>query len=118
MREIVTIQLGQRANYAATHFWNTQESYYTFPPTPPSPIDHDIHFRQGISPNGLETYLPRTLIYDLRDGFGSLRRVNALGSLDNDDSAQEIWFVSIFYALQLMSFYCYADNDDLEGMGR
>ena len=24
MREIVTIQLGERANYLATHFWNLQ----------------------------------------------------------------------------------------------
>lgn len=24
MREIITLQLGQRANYLATHFWNLQ----------------------------------------------------------------------------------------------
>ena len=24
MHEIVTLQLGQRSNYLATHFWNTQ----------------------------------------------------------------------------------------------
>lgn len=26
MHEIVTLQLGQRANYLATHFWNLQVS--------------------------------------------------------------------------------------------
>jgi len=26
MREIITLQLGQQANYLATHFWNTQAS--------------------------------------------------------------------------------------------
>ena len=24
MHEVITIQLGERANYTATHFWNTQ----------------------------------------------------------------------------------------------
>ena len=24
MHEIITVQLGQQANYLATHFWNTQ----------------------------------------------------------------------------------------------
>lgn len=24
MHEIITLQLGQKANYLATHFWNTQ----------------------------------------------------------------------------------------------
>lgn len=27
MHEIVTLQLGQRANYLATHFWNLQVLY-------------------------------------------------------------------------------------------
>ncbi|MCJ1358797.1 MAG: mtDNA inheritance, partitioning of the mitochondrial organelle [Icmadophila ericetorum] len=78
MHEILTLQLGQRASYLATHFWNTQESYHTFPPAPPSSIDHDIHFRAGIGADGSETYLPRTVIYDLKGGFGTLKRVNEL----------------------------------------
>ncbi|MCJ1413182.1 mtDNA inheritance, partitioning of the mitochondrial organelle [Ptychographa xylographoides] len=82
MHEIVTIQLGQRANYVATHYWNTQESYHTFPPAPPSLVDHDISFRQGIGADGVETYMPRTVIYDLKGGFGSLKRVNELYELE------------------------------------
>lgn len=85
MHEIVTIQLGRRANYLCTHYWNTQESYQTFPPAPPSIINHDVHFRQGIAADGTETYLPRTLIYDLKSGFGSLARTNVLGRPDVDD---------------------------------
>jgi hypothetical protein len=27
MKEILYIQAGTRANYVATHFWNTQEAY-------------------------------------------------------------------------------------------
>jgi len=30
MREIITLQLGQQANYLATHFWNTQASILPF----------------------------------------------------------------------------------------
>jgi hypothetical protein len=84
MHEIVTIQLGRRANYLGTHYWNIQESYHTFAPAPLSPVNHDVHFRQGIAPDGTETYLPRTLIYDLKSGFGSLARSNILGQMDQD----------------------------------
>ena len=88
MHEIVTVQIGRRANYLCTHFWNTQESYQTFAPAPPTPVNHDIHFRQGKADDGSDTYLPRTLVYDVKDNFGSLARVNALGSLE--DNAQDV----------------------------
>ncbi|MCJ1361937.1 mtDNA inheritance, partitioning of the mitochondrial organelle [Acarospora aff. strigata] len=78
MHEIITLQLGQRSNYVATHFWNTQESYFTYSDQEASLVDHDIHFRPGIGANGTETFTPRTLIYDLKGGFGSLRKINAL----------------------------------------
>ncbi|KAK4123535.1 tubulin nucleotide-binding domain-like protein [Parathielavia appendiculata] len=93
MHEIITLQLGQQANYLATHFWNTQESYFTyFPDQPDSPVDHDIHFRPGLAPDGTETYMPRTVIYDLKGAFGTLRKINALYDV-NDDSAppQALW---------------------------
>lgn len=80
MHEIVTLQFGQRANYLATHFWNIQESYFTYAPnTEPSIVDHDIHFRAGLGSDGrTETYTPRTVIYDLKGGFGTLKQRNAL----------------------------------------
>lgn len=97
MHEILTLQLGQQANYLATHFWNAQvpphpvpppshhltpprqESYFTYAPSPDSPVNHDIHWRPGLSADGhTETYTPRTVIYDLKGGFGSLRKLNAL----------------------------------------
>ena len=91
MREIVTVQLGRRANYLSTHFWNTQESYQTFAPDPPSPVNHDIHFRQGSGPDGSETYLPRTVIYDFKPEFGSLAKINALGALADKEEANSLW---------------------------
>ncbi|KAI9778762.1 MAG: mtDNA inheritance, partitioning of the mitochondrial organelle [Candelina submexicana] len=83
MHEIVTLQLGQRSNYLATHFWNTQESYFTYSENEESPIDHDVHFRPGLGADGSETFTPRTVIYDLKGGFGSMRKINALYDIDD-----------------------------------
>ncbi|KAK4864043.1 hypothetical protein LT330_010253 [Penicillium expansum] len=91
MHEIVTLQLGQRANYLATHFWNLQESYFTYDGEQ-SDVDHDVHFRPGVGADGSETYTPRTVIYDLKGGFGTLRRYNALYELSEDSTAgQGLW---------------------------
>ncbi|PGH28217.1 hypothetical protein AJ80_00107 [Polytolypa hystricis UAMH7299] len=78
MHEIITLQLGQRSNYLATHFWNLQESYFTYSADEVSPVDHNVHFRTGIGADGTETFTPRTVIYDLKGGFGTLRKFNAL----------------------------------------
>lgn len=88
MHEILTVQLGHRANHVCTHFWNVQENYFTYPSSAGSidsdsqqqhdndnisPVDHDIHWRAGIGLAGEDTYTPRTLIYDLKGGFGGMR---------------------------------------------
>ncbi|RDW71339.1 tubulin nucleotide-binding protein [Coleophoma cylindrospora] len=91
MHEILTLQLGQRSNYLATHFWNAQESYFTYSSDQESPIDHDVHFRPGIGADGTETFTPRTLIYDLKGGFGSLRKINALYEIDEPGVPQGLW---------------------------
>ena len=110
MHEIVTLQLGQRANYLATHFWNLQvwiimkepeprlisdqESYFTYQEGEESPVDHDVHFRPGVGADGSETYTPRTVIYDLKGGFGTLRKTNALYELSEDfNPGQGLWCV-------------------------
>ncbi|PGH37018.1 hypothetical protein GX50_00001 [[Emmonsia] crescens] len=84
MHEIITLQLGQRSNYLATHFWNFQESYFTYSADEESPVDHDVHFRPGIGADGAETFTPRTIIYDLKGGFGTLQKYNALYGLEAD----------------------------------
>ncbi|KAJ0104329.1 hypothetical protein J7T55_011113 [Diaporthe amygdali] len=88
MHEIITLQLGQQSNYLATHFWNTQESYFTYAENEESAIDHDVHWRPGLGADGSETFMPRTVIYDLKGGFGSLKRINALYDIQDDDPAQ------------------------------
>ncbi|KAK7712531.1 mtDNA inheritance, partitioning of the mitochondrial organelle [Diaporthe eres] len=88
MHEIITLQLGQQSNYLATHFWNAQESYFTYGENEDSAIDHDVHWRPGLGADGSETFMPRTVIYDLKGGFGSLKRINALYDIQDDDPAQ------------------------------
>ncbi|KAL2220892.1 tubulin domain-containing protein [Thermoascus aurantiacus ATCC 26904] len=91
MHEIITLQLGQRSNYLATHFWNLQESYFTYNEEEESPVNHDVHFRPGIGADGTETFTPRTIIYDLKGGFGSLRKYNALYELEDPDVPRSLW---------------------------
>jgi hypothetical protein len=92
MHEIITLQLGQRSNYLATHFWNTQESYFTYNADEESLVDHDIHFRPGVGADGTETFTPRTVIYDLKGGFGTLRKINALYDLQEEGGVpQGLW---------------------------
>lgn len=109
MHEIITLQLGQRSNYVATHFWNSQvsflalipgfdltslqESYFTYSADQESLVDHDIHFRPGIGADGTETFTPRTVIYDLKGGFGTLRKINALYEQQGEGSLPKgLWY--------------------------
>lgn len=105
MHEIITLQLGQQSNYLATHFWNTQvhfipapvnnimrslqtiqESYFTYSESDEPLIDHDVHFRPGLSPDGkTETFMPRTVIYDLKGAFGSMKKINALYEIEGEE---------------------------------
>ena len=84
MREIIYIQAGNLSNYIGTHFWNTQESYFTYGEGGEEPlVEHDISFREGLSLNvrtcvaylpltylrpallkGESTYCPRLLLLD------------------------------------------------------
>ncbi|KAL1871709.1 hypothetical protein VTK73DRAFT_1930 [Phialemonium thermophilum] len=91
MREIITLQLGQQSNYLATHFWNAQESYFTYSPDEEPLVNHDVHWRPGIGADGSETFTPRTVIYDLKGGFGSMRKINALYDVEGDASSSALW---------------------------
>ncbi|GAB1737899.1 hypothetical protein NU219Hw_g2371t1 [Hortaea werneckii] len=102
MHEIVTLQFGQQANYIGTHYWNAQESYFTYAGQDESPINHDKSFRPGVGADGSETYSPRTLIYDLKGAFGTLRRENALYELQQQErSVQEGGWSGSTMSLQL-----------------
>ncbi|KAK2612958.1 mtDNA inheritance, partitioning of the mitochondrial organelle [Conoideocrella luteorostrata] len=93
MREVLTLQLGNLSNYTATHFWNAQESYFTYDGEKESPVDHNVHWRAGIAADGSDTFLPRTVVYDLKGGFGSMRKVNSLydEASDSTVAAGSLW---------------------------
>ena len=97
MHEVITLQLEQQSNYLATHFWNAQESYFTYSQDEESPVDHDVHWRPGIGADGTETFMPRTVIYDLKGGFGSLRQINSLYEIEDDKPPQALWSVHVLF---------------------
>jgi Misato Segment II tubulin-like domain len=55
MKEILYIQAGSLANYVGTHFWNTQENYFTYGSDADgedySLVSNDVSFREGIAYN-------------------------------------------------------------------
>ena len=89
MHEIVTVQAGEAANYLGTHFWNAQESYFTYSAQQEPPVDHNIHFRPGIGTDGSETFTPRVLIYDFKNSFGTLRKLNEPYQTEDDQTRQQ-----------------------------
>ncbi len=50
MKEIIYIQAGNISNHVGTHFWNTQQSYFTYSEGEEVFVDHDVSFREGVSP--------------------------------------------------------------------
>ncbi len=72
-----------------------QESYFTYSENEQSVVDHDVHFRPGIGADGHETYTPRTVIYDLKGGFGTLRKFNALYEIE-DEPLHGLWCALLY----------------------
>lgn len=115
-REIITLQLGNYANYVGTHWWNIQvskslvslsHSFHIFrKPSKPHPvpfqeatfnynpnalekseINHDVLFREGENQRGQVTYTPRMLLLDLA---GSLSHMPMDGELYEDLAKAEL----------------------------
>ncbi|KAJ6584373.1 mtDNA inheritance protein Dml1 [Mycena capillaripes] len=91
MKEIIYIQAGTQANYIGTHFWNTQESYFTYEDGEDSDIDHGISFREGLNPKGEPTFCPRLLAFDHKAQFGTLSQANSLFGMDAALDDQILW---------------------------
>ncbi|KAI9511509.1 tubulin nucleotide-binding domain-like protein [Russula earlei] len=69
MKEIIYVQAGNGSNHVGTHFWNAQQSYFTYNPDEDVLVDHDVSFREGVSPRGEPTYCPRVLQFDRKGTF-------------------------------------------------
>ncbi|KAJ7626585.1 Misato segment II tubulin-like domain-containing protein [Mycena polygramma] len=96
MKEILYIQAGTQANYIGTHFWNTQESYFTYEEeadssADASEIDHQISFRDGLNQKGEPTFCPRLLVFDHKAQFGTLSQANALFGMDATVEEEILW---------------------------
>lgn len=57
-------------------------------------MNHDVHWRPGVALDGSETFLPRTVVYDLKGGFGSLRKINALYDASQEEAPAHLWSVT------------------------
>ncbi|KAL5520438.1 hypothetical protein ACEPAG_9662 [Sanghuangporus baumii] len=78
MKEIIYIQAGNVSNHIGTHFWNSQEDYFTYDNNSEPLVNHDISFREGVSDQNEPTYCPRVLIFDHKSNFGPLSKYNEL----------------------------------------
>ncbi|KAF8335795.1 Misato segment II tubulin-like domain-containing protein [Cantharellus anzutake] len=89
MREIIYIQTGNVSNYIGTHFFNTCESYFTYDVDDKvkkmDQIDHNVSFREGVAPGGQPTFCPRLLLFDEKENFGALPKINDLYSPELGD---------------------------------
>lgn len=88
-REIITVQLGNYANYVGTHWWNIQEATFNYNPNTleKSEINHDVLFREGENQRGQVTYTPRMILLDLA---GSLSHMPVDGELYEDLAKAEL----------------------------
>ncbi|KAJ4490746.1 mtDNA inheritance protein Dml1 [Lentinula aciculospora] len=78
MREILYVQAGNLANYVGTHFWNTQESYFTYSDDTETLLNHDVSFREGETLEGDSTYCPRLISFDRKANFGAFNKTNTI----------------------------------------
>nr|XP_023030368.1 protein misato [Leptinotarsa decemlineata] len=77
-KEILTLQFGHYSNFVGTHWWNIQEQGFEYNSNIPSEINHDVLYREGLSPRGEVTFTPRLLLVDLK---GSLKTLPEIGEL-------------------------------------
>lgn len=76
-------------------------------------MDHDIHWRTGLSPKGEETFTPRCIIYDLKGSFGPLPKVNSLYEASDNGVEAASWLV--MSALSLADVWC-AESGNVQGL--
>ncbi|KAJ0963416.1 hypothetical protein J5N97_028538 [Dioscorea zingiberensis] len=79
MKEIVTIQVGDFANYIGSHFWNFQDELLGLAQEPDGdpiyksmPLDMDVLYRVGETQEGIPTYCPRLVLVGFQGSLGSL----------------------------------------------
>lgn len=91
MRELVTIQVGDFANYIGSHFWNFQDELLGLAEDQhgdsiykSSALNMDVLYRTGETQQGVITYNPRLISVGLQGSLGSL---SSTGLLHNDSQS-------------------------------
>ncbi|KAI8972555.1 tubulin domain-containing protein [Trametes punicea] len=91
MKEILYVQAGPFANFVGTHYWNSQESYFTYGEEQDPIVFHDRSFREGVNRKGEPTFCPRVLIFDRKSNFGALSDELYLDGSGTDGSPISQW---------------------------
>lgn len=92
-RAVITVQVGHYSNFIGTHFWNCQD--WSLAVTENNDIDHDVLFREGLTPLGNQvTYTPRLVSLDLKGALGSLPEFGDLYYNESVDREQ-LWQHSV-----------------------
>ncbi|KAL5705090.1 hypothetical protein ACHQM5_023435 [Ranunculus cassubicifolius] len=93
MKEIITIQIGDYANFIGSHFWNIQDELLGLAEEPSADpvyknrsMDMDVFYRAGETQQGDVTYTPRLLSIGLQGSLGSL---SSRGSIYHDFPVNE-----------------------------
>ncbi|KAJ8678804.1 hypothetical protein QAD02_014591 [Eretmocerus hayati] len=82
-REILTIQLGHYSNFVGTHWWNLQETNFSYDANNPSEINADVLYREGEYQKKV-TFTPRLLIADLKGTLGYLSEDGNLSEISEN----------------------------------
>lgn len=91
-REILTIQLGHYSNFVGTHWWNIQETNFSYDPENPSEINDDVLYREGENYKKQTTFTPRLLIVDLKGSLGYLKESGYLYDIpQHEDIPSVLW---------------------------
>ena len=78
-RAVISLQCGHYANHIGAHFWNFQESTFTYGPNAkPSGLCHDVLYREGLTINKEVTFTPRLVSIDLKGALGTLPELGDL----------------------------------------
>ncbi|XP_057481392.1 uncharacterized protein LOC130773935 isoform X2 [Actinidia eriantha] len=88
MREIVTIQAGDYANFIGSHFWNFQDELLGLAEDPQDDVvfrnqclNMDVLYRTGETQQGILTYTPRLVSIGFQGSLGSM---SSRGTLYNE----------------------------------
>ncbi|KAI0503630.1 hypothetical protein KFK09_014564 [Dendrobium nobile] len=97
MREIVTIQVGEFANYIGSHYWNFQDELLGLAEEPQgdpvyksSSLNMDVLYRSGETSQGILTYCPRLLSIGYKGTLGSLSSSGSLNPRISQPDTLEI----------------------------